>query len=265
MQKTILITGATDGIGLATAKILAKDGHTLLIHGRNEEKLKHVKAELSALAGAGDIQTYIADLSLLDSVKIFAHKVKTEHSKLDVLLNNAGILKTEQPITKDGLDIRLSVNTIAPYILTKVLAPTLGKSGRVINLSSAAQAQVDINELQSKNALTDMEAYAQSKLAITMWSFALAKQYQTDGPAIISVNPGSLLASKMVKQGFGIPGKDINIGAQILVRLCLEAQMNQYTGKYFDNDIGDFSSPHPDAENLQKSKALIDNIEFIIR
>jgi NAD(P)-dependent dehydrogenase (short-subunit alcohol dehydrogenase family) len=269
MTKTILITGATDGIGLATAKILASQGHKLLIHGRNPEKLITVKAQLLALlpedTDKTQVQTFVADLSILSEVKTLANKVKAAHKSLDVLINNAGIFKTPNPVSPDGLDVRFSVNTFAPFIITQQLAPILGKFGRVINLSSAAQAPVNIDALLGKTQLADMEAYAQSKLAITMLSLSMANRYKETGPTVLSVNPGSLLASKMVKQGFGIEGKDITIGADILVRLALEEGIGQYTGQYFDNDKSEFSAPHIDGLNLHKSDKMIGVIEAMLK
>lgn len=261
MNKTILITGATDGIGLATAKLFAAKGHNLLIHGRNAEKLKEVKAQLCSLSDTIEVDSYLADLSSLSQIHSLAQKIIADHQKLDVLINNAGVFKVTPTRTADDLDIRFSVNTIAPYILTQALAPILGKSGRVINLSSAAQAPVDIGGLKGLKVLADMEAYAQSKLAITMWSKSLADRYHNNGPTIIAVNPGSLLASKMVKDGFGVAGKDISIGAEILERMSLEPELEKYSGHYFDNDKGEFSSPHPDALDLEKSNTIIDVIE----
>jgi NAD(P)-dependent dehydrogenase (short-subunit alcohol dehydrogenase family) len=199
MKKIILITGATDGIGLETAKFLASNGHDLIIHGRNIEKLNSVIKLLTEIPNVGSIQGYIADLSVFSDVKKLVNSIKNEHKNLDVLINNAGVFKTNNSITPDGLDVRFVVNTISPYILAQELLNLLGESGRIINLSSAAQSSVNIQALMGKVKLNDMEAYAQSKLAITMWSKVLAEKIVNKGPTIIAVNPGSLLASKMVK------------------------------------------------------------------
>tara|TARA_R110002167_G_scaffold138853_4_gene326256 strand:+ start:5509 stop:5988 length:480 start_codon:yes stop_codon:yes gene_type:complete len=125
MQKTILITGSTDGIGLETAKILLSQGHRVLLHGRNQAKLDNVEKQLSALPGAGQIECYIADLSRKSEVESLAQAVATKHATVDVLINNAGIFHTPEPITSNGLDIRFAVNTLAPYLLTKRLLPLL--------------------------------------------------------------------------------------------------------------------------------------------
>jgi NAD(P)-dependent dehydrogenase (short-subunit alcohol dehydrogenase family) len=264
MQKTILITGSTDGIGLETAKILASQGHHVLLHGRNPAKLEEVVSMLSEITGGGQIESYVADLSHMADVERLAKAVTERHDKLDVLINNAGVYKTPDPITQEGLDVRFAVNTLAPYLLTQRLLPLLGSSSRVINLSSAAQAPVNIDALAGRIHLYDqMATYAQSKLAITMWSHSMALAHK-DGPAFIAVNPGSLLATKMVKEGFGMAGKDIRIGADILIRTALSDEFEMATGQYFDNDVGQFSSPHPDALNPQKAEEVVHTIEAVL-
>lgn len=263
MQKTILITGSTDGIGLETAKMLVSQGHRVLLHGRNPAKLEEVEKTLSV--SGGHVESYVADLSLMANVKALASAVAQKHSKLDVLINNAGVYNAQNPRTKDGLDIRFAVNAIAPYLLTQQLLPLLGTSGRVINLSSAAQSPVNLNALSGQVSLPDGEAYAQSKLALTMWSRSLALSIKEQGPAMIAVNPGSLLGSKMVKQAFGIAGSDIRIGADILCRAALADEFSVASGQYFDNDKGQFASPHSDALNPQKSEELVNTIKTTLK
>lgn len=264
MPKTILLTGATDGIGFDAAKRLAALGHTLLLHGRNPEKLANIHKTLSAVSGVGKLETYIADLSDMSAVDALAESVMAAHSQIDVLINNAGILKTPNTLTKDNLDIRFAVNTLAPYRLTQKLLPIIPKqSGRVINLSSAAQAPVDLDALAGRTALDDMPAYSQSKLAITMWTREMAKTHK-DGPLFISVNPGSLLASKMVTEGFGIAGSDIGIGGKILTRAALGPEFENRSGDYFDNDAGDFGPPHADALDDKKSAYVVQAIEDVL-
>lgn len=261
MTKTILLTGATDGIGFETAKILAAQGHTLLIHGRSEDKLAKV---VEALAGStGVIETYRADLGNLSEVKALASAVTEKHKTLDVLINNAGVFNTSNPQTADGYDVRFIVNAIAPYILTKELVPLLTKTSRVVNLSSAAQAPVNLQALTAMAALSANDAYAQSKLAITMWSFHMSAA-MPDGPMIVAVNPASFLGSKMVKEAYGTEGKDLGIGADILVRAALSDEFANASGRYFDNDSGQFSQPHPDALDMEKNRKLVEAIETLL-
>lgn len=258
MSKTILITGATDGIGKLTAQMLVEKGHRVLLHGRSAEKLATVAAQLG---GAPD--TFVADLSSFNAVQAFAAEVRARHPQLDVLINNAGVLKAAKTQTADGLDLRFVVNTLAPWLLTQRLLPTLGSASRVVNLASAAQARIDLDALAGRTRLADMAAYAQSKLAIIIWTRALA-QALPDGPMIVSVNPGSLLASKMVKEGFGIAGNDLSIGARILCRAALDADFANASGHYFDNDARRFGQPDAAALDAAHAAAVMQTIRALI-
>ncbi len=258
MTKTILITGSTDGIGLLTAKKLAADGHKVLLHGRSASKL-----ESAAAAVGGDVETYAADLSDLSAVRKLAENVRAKHDKLDVLINNAGVLKAPQSVLENGQDIRFVVNTLAPYLLTKLLLPIIPADGRVVNLSSAAQAPVNLKAMQGNVPMADMEAYAQSKLAITIWTREWAKSL-SNAPVMVAVNPGSLLASKMVKEGFGLAGNDMNIGADILIDAALGARFADASGAYFDNDSGAFADPHAAALDQNHAADVMNTINDLI-
>ncbi len=258
MTKTILITGSTDGIGLLTAKKLAADGHKVLLHGRSVPKL-----ESAAAAVGGDVESYAADLSDLAAVRQLAEQIRAKHAKLDVLINNAGVLKAPQTVLENGQDIRFVVNTLAPYLLTELLLPILPNDGRVVNLSSAAQAPVNIKALQGNVPLGDMDAYAQSKLAITIWTREWAKLL-SDAPVMVAVNPGSLLASKMVKEGFGLAGNDMNIGADILIDAALGERFADASGAYFDNDSGAFADPHAAARDKNHAADVMNTIKGLI-
>jgi NAD(P)-dependent dehydrogenase (short-subunit alcohol dehydrogenase family) len=257
MTKTIFITGATDGIGLEAAKLFAADGHTVLMHGRSAAKLDAARAVVGSTTTG-----YLADLSVTADIAALAQDIARDHDHIDVLINNAGVLKLSETVTKDGLDARFMVNTIAPYILTGALLPLMGPEGRIINLSSAAQAPVDIAAMKGGSRMDDMAAYAQSKLAITMWSQYLAESLK-DGPSVLAVNPGSLLASKMVKEGFGIAGNDLSIGAKILYRTALDDEFSNVSGRYFDNDVGALGQPHADAKDPAKVRDVVQAIEAI--
>lgn len=258
MTKTILITGSTDGIGLLTAKKLAADGHKVLLHGRSASKL-----ESAAAAVGGDVETYAADLSDLSAVRKLAESIRARHDKLDVLINNAGVLKATQTVLENGQDIRFVVNTLAPFLLTNLLLPIIPADGRVVNLSSAAQAPVNLKAMLGNVPLADMEAYAQSKLAITIWTREWAKSL-SNAPVMVAVNPGSLLASKMVKEGFGLAGNDMNIGADILIDAALGARFANASGAYFDNDSGAFADPHTAALDENHAADVMNTIKDLI-
>ena len=257
MSKTILITGATDGIGRLTAQKLVDEGHQVLLHGRSETRLAALSQEL------GGAPTFCADFSRMGEVAAMAEAVLADHASLDVLINNAGILRTPETKTEAGRDIRFDVNTFAPYLLTRRLLPIMPCDGRVVNLSSAAQAPVDIAAMMTFQPMEAMAAYAQSKLAITIWSAELARE-MPDGPVFVAVNPGSLLATKMVKEGFGIDGKDLNIGADILVRASLSDAFATVSGQYFDNDSGVFAAPHAAAADPTHMRSVMDALAVVV-
>ena len=262
MAKTIMITGATDGIGKETARLLFAQGHHLLLHGRNGEKLDSVAGEIGNQPGNGHVELFVGDLSRLADVCTLADTIADAHAALDVLINNAGIY-SPGGVTDDGLDVRFAVNTVAPYMLTQALLPLLETSGRVVNLSSAAQAPVNLKALGGAVMLADMEAYAQSKLALTMWSRQMGLELKETGPMVVAVNPASLLGSKMVQSAFGVAGGDLRIGAEILCRASLGADFAHAGGQYFDNDTGQFAAPHDDALDAQKCAAVVRVIEEI--
>ena len=261
MSKTILITGSTDGIGKLTALKLAEAGHQVYLHGRDADKLASVVAEVKAVAtGAAldNIDGFVADFSDLTAVRKMAAEVKEKLPKLDVLINNAGIYTTKSAMTKDGLDVRFVVNYLAPYELTNALLPLLKQSSkaRIVNLSSAAQAPISYKAFAGQARLNDKDAYAQSKLALTMWSMNLADTVVSNDINVIAVNPGSLLNTKMVNEAYGQYWSSADKGASILTELAISDEFTGDTGKYFDNDIKDgahgdakgaFGRPHADA------------------
>ena len=141
----------------------------------------------------------------------------------------------------------------------------INKRGRVINLSSAAQAPVEVEAMLGEKVLDDSEAYAQSKLGITMWSHRLGTELRDEGPVIVAVNPKSFLGSKMVKEAYGVAGGDLSIGADILSRASLADEFIGAGGRYYDNDIEDFTLPHPDTFDLQKVDEVVEVIEKLLR
>lgn len=256
-MSTILITGATDGIGRETAKKLAAAGHTLMLHGRSQAKLDALRDELAAYNAP--LFLYRADFSEVQQVRQLAADITRNHVQIDVLINNAGVYKLAGPMTQKP-DTRFVVNTIAPYILTRLLLPLLAPDGRVISLSSAAQAAVNLDAVEGRAALPDdMAAYAQSKLAIAMWSRWMAEHRASAGQVFVAVNPGSLLATKMVREGFGVAGADVGMGADILLKLATAAEYAGANGRYFDNDRQSWGTLHPAA-----SPQAIEQLEMVL-
>ena len=264
MKKHIVITGSTDGIGKLAAQQLAAAGHVVYVHGRSREKLNHTIAEIKAATGNQEVGGFVADLSDLSAVVKLAAEIEQSLPQLDVLINNAGVFNSPVEHTH-GTDIRFVVNYFAPYLLSQHLQELLKKSpgARLINLGSAAQATVQLEALKGHATIDTRAAYAQSKLALTMWSFALAKSL--DNPAVITVNPGSLLNTRMVKEAFGHHWSPATKGADILFELATAEAVPGHSGKYFDNDKGDWGPAHEDAYNESKTNALLEATELFLK
>ncbi|KJD36107.1 short-chain dehydrogenase [Tamlana sedimentorum] len=263
-MKNILITGSTDGIGKLTALKLAKDGHQIYLHGRSEAKLKAVINEIKAASNNKNITGFVADFSDINAVKKLAEQIKKEVSTLDILINNAGVFKSPTDKTIDGLDLRMAVNYLAPFVLTESLVPILntGLETRIINLSSAAQATVQKGVLTGDATVNASESYAQSKLALTMWSFNFAKNHPNI--VTIAVNPGSLLNTKMAKEAYGQHWSPAEKGVNILYSLAVDAMHISHSGHYFDNDKGSYNKAHPDVYNMAKIKQLLSDTNALI-
>lgn len=264
-MKTILITGSTDGIGKLAAIKLAKDKHRIILHGRNADKLNDTILALKKASNNDNVTGYIADLSDFNAIEKMALEVSKDFTKIDILINNAGVFNSPNSKTENNIDIRFVVNYLAPYILTNKLVPLLKNSAspRIINLSSAAQSTVSLAALVGDETLSTQEAYAQSKLALTIWSFHLSR---TLGFAnVIAVNPGSLLDTKMAQEAYGHHWSSADKGANILYDLASSEKYTQSTGKYFDNDKGGFGDAHSDAYDEQKTNQLISLTDSILK
>ncbi|QXP73796.1 SDR family NAD(P)-dependent oxidoreductase [Tenacibaculum sp. AHE15PA] len=268
MSKTIIITGSTDGIGKLTALKLAKEGHTVYVHGRSETKVKAVVTEIKDASNNNNVKGLVADFSDLKAVKKLAEQIKNDIPTIDILINNAGILKSPVKKTKKDLDIRMTVNYLASYILTNAIISNFKNSEapRIINLSSAAQSTVRKGVLTGDATVNENEAYAQSKLALTMWSFDLAKK--ESNIIVMAVNPGSLLNTKMANEAYGQHWSPAEKGVDVLYDLSLSKDYENDSGKYFDNDKGNpkgrFSKAHPDAYSYEKINNLLTMTDSLI-
>ncbi|MEM9143477.1 MAG: SDR family NAD(P)-dependent oxidoreductase [Bacteroidota bacterium] len=262
-MKTILITGSTDGIGKLAATTLAKEGHRVLVHGRNPVKLEQTVSEINAMAHNAQIAGFVADLSDFGSIQRMVTELDNEFSRIDVLINNAGVFKSARQQNQNKLDMRFAVNYFAPYLLTNGLIPLLknGTSPRVLNLSSAAQSTVSLGALAGKETLSVQAAYAQSKLALTMWGFHLSKMH--DWLNVIAVNPGSLLNTKMVQEAYGQYWGPATKGAEIICDLAVSEKHAGRSGQYYDNDKGAFAHAHPDAYKEQLVNDLISTTDAL--
>jgi len=242
-DQVILITGATDGIGKKTAQGLADRGATVLLHGRSREKGDATLAAIAEATGNNRCRYYRADLAALDEVRKLADEVKSEHDHLDVLINNAGVgpgpmSRRSRELSRDGYELRLAVNYLAPFLLTRLLLPLLRQpeSARIVNVSSAAQQTIDFDDLMLEENYDPMKAYACSKLALTMFTFELAQRLEGAGITVNCLHPGSLLDTKMVRESFSSPWGSAQSGADVEIHVATAADLEGVTGKYFDRN-----------------------------
>lgn len=265
MTKNILITGSTDGVGKQVAMQLATDGHSVYVHGRNPQKVQAVINEIKAATKREDISGFVADLSDLNDVRKMAHDVAETMEHIDVLINNAGVYATPEFFNKDGLDLRYVVNYLAPYVLTEALLPQLRKADapRIVNLSSAAQTTLSMEALRGERKLSQDASYAESKLALTMWSFDLAKREPNIN--IVAVNPGSLLNTKMAHEAYGRSFNTLEKGVSIVYALAIDNRYEGTSGKYYDNDRGGFGMAHPDAYDQGEVTKLLHTTQDLIK
>ena len=235
-NQTIFITGSTDGIGKLTALQLAKQNAHVLIHGRNEKKVASVVDEIKNASKNKNIEGFTADLSSIDEVRKLANEVLEKHDKIDVLINNAGAGTADQRYGKDGTELRMTVNYLAPFLLTHLLLPALKNAApsRIVNVSSAGQAPIDFNDVMLEKNFDSVQAYCQSKLALIMFTIDLAEQLRNENINVNSLHPGTYLDTNMVRRSGITPWGKPETGADAEVFLSVSPQLENATGKYFD-------------------------------
>lgn len=239
-NQTVLVTGATDGIGRGTATELAQRGATVLLHGRDSTRLKATRDEIAVATGTLP-DTYLADFASLSEVRRIASEIGAAHPVLDVLINNAGIGRGPRgsqvrEVSADGHELRFQVNHLAPLLLSRLLLDNLGRAaaGRIVNIASAAQMAIDFKDPMIHRGYDGRRAYSQSKLAMVMATFELARRIDPSEVTVNALHPGSLLDTKMVREGFGTPLGPVETGIDSEVYLATSPDLDGVTGAYFD-------------------------------
>src|SRR5215210_2743652 len=235
-EAKILVTGATDGLGKRVAFELAATGATVLLHGRSRDRLEATIEEVRRETGSEKLDSYLADLSSLGEVRALAEQVLTEQDRLDVLINNAGVIAGERRESEDGYELTFAVNYLACFLLTRLLVPLLRDSApaRVVNVASAGQSPIDFDDVMLEHGYGGMKAYTQSKLAQVMFTFELAKHLGGSGVTVNALHPASLMDTKMVLETFGRSMSTVEEGAEATVRLATSPELEGITGRYFD-------------------------------
>jgi NAD(P)-dependent dehydrogenase (short-subunit alcohol dehydrogenase family) len=238
---TVLVTGATDGLGKALAAELAGAGATVLLHGRDEERGEQTLAELRAKTGSETLHWYRADLASLAQVRGLAEHIAAEHERLDVLVNNAGIGSASpgdgrRVESEDEHELRFAVNYLAPFLLTQLLRPLLAGSApaRVVNVSSAGQAPIDFGDVMLERRYDGVQAYCQSKLALVMLTFDLAEELAGERVTANCLHPGTYMPTKMVLAAGVTPRDSLASGVRATARLVTAPELEGVSGRYYD-------------------------------
>jgi NAD(P)-dependent dehydrogenase (short-subunit alcohol dehydrogenase family) len=235
-EATILVTGATDGLGKRVARELAAKGTTVLLHGRSPERLEATLEELRGQTSTEKVGSYVADLSSLAAVRDLADRILSEYDRLDALVNNAGTIFQERKESEDGHELTFAVNYLSHFLLTSLLLPLLKGSppARVVNVASAAQSPIDFDDPVLERGYEAMRAYSQSKLAQVTFTFELAERLQGTGVTVNALHPASLMDTKMVQDTFGYAMSTVEEGSEAVVRLAVSSELEGVTGRYFD-------------------------------
>jgi len=234
--KLVLITGATDGLGRGVAIDLAQRGATVLVHGRKRARGEAVLAEGKA-AGAPDARLYLADFGVLADIRRMADAILAGEPRLDVLVNNAGIIQDRRQESADGHELTFQVNYLAGFLLTHRLLPLLRRSApsRIVNVASAGQAPIDFDDVMLERRWDGWQAYCRSKLAQVMMTFDLAEALRGAGVTVNALHPATLMPTKMVVGRFGVRST-LQEGVRNTVRLIADPGLAGISGRYFDRD-----------------------------
>ncbi len=253
-DKTILVTGSTDGIGKQTALELAQLGCHIIIHGRNPEFTESTANYIASKTGNGSIDYFVADFSSLQDVKQLSCEIHAKHDHLDVLINNAGVFMNERVLSQDGFEMTFAVNHLAHFYLTNLLMDLLYSAprGRIVNVASMAHAsELDFDNLQGKKFFDAYTAYSYSKLCNILFTNLLAEKLFDSPITVNSLHPG-VISTKLLHAGWGSGGSRIQEGSKTSVYLAVSQEVETVTGKYFSNSRQAKSSAISYNRDIQK-------------
>ena len=235
-DKTILITGSTDGVGRVVAQRLGAGGARVLVHGRDAARGKATVAEIEAAGGKAEFLA--ADLASLAEVRRLAEAVLARTNRLDILINNAGIgtAGAKRQLSADGFELRLAVNYLAGFLLTSELLPLLKASSpaRVVNVASAGQQAIDFGDVMLTRSYDGVRAYCQSKLAQILFTIDLTEELKGSGVTVNALHPASYMNTTMVRQAGVTPWSSVETGADAILNLATSPALEGRSGLYFD-------------------------------
>lgn len=256
-DRTVLVTGSTDGLGRRVAERLGRPGTLLLVHGRDEARGRDVVATINA--AGGEAAFLAADFGSLDEVRGLADAVMDRCNHLDVLINNAGIADVLGPrrVSEDGHELHLAVNYLAPVLLTHQLRPVLGGEHRthIVNVASAAQHEIDFDDLMLERQYDGYRAYGQSKLADIMFTFDAAMRLVRLNVTANALHPATHMNTAPVRSAGITPTGSLDRGAYAVVRLVEGRMQEPPNGAYFEGSRE--ARAHPQAYDPEAADNLL--------
>ncbi len=241
-----LVTGASAGIGLVTARELARRGARVIGVGRSAERCAEAERQIRQATGSKVIQYVVADLSAQAEVRRLAQEVNTSTNRLDVLVNNAGLIRTKREVTVDGLEMTFALNHLAYFLLTNLLLDTLKASApaRIVSVSSAAHqgSKINFDDLQGEKKYSGWRAYQQSKLANVLFTRELARRLEGTGVTANALHPGYVRTQIFRVAGFTgwllrraaeVLAISPEEGARTTIYLATSPEVEGQTGQYF--------------------------------
>jgi NAD(P)-dependent dehydrogenase (short-subunit alcohol dehydrogenase family) len=250
-EQTILITGATGGLGRALAHRAAEHGATVVAHGRDEQRLRELALEVEAATGTS-IDTVAADLADLREVDRLADSVLDTYDRLDVLVNNAGVgfgaPDGPREESADGIELRFAVNHLASYRLAGRLAKLLEVSApaRIVQVASAGQLALDRDDPLTEQGWDGVTAYRRSKLAQVMATYDLAADLVGTGVTVNALHPATFMDTAMVRDSGFAPTSTFEEGLEATWRLVADPALEGVSGRYFDGTHEGTSDPQAD-------------------
>lgn len=255
MDALILVTGATSGIGRATALELARRGFGVIVHGRDGSRVAQTAEQIRRETG-GRVEEALADLSLQREVHGLAEDVTRRFGRLGVLINNAGVYLHTRHLTEEGVETTFAVNVLAPFLLTQLLLPALdaGAPARIVNVASVAHQavhEVDFRNLQGERHYSGYGAYALSKLGDILITYEQGARLDPARITTNAVHPG-VISTKLLHRGFGFGGAPVEEGARVPVFVATSPDLEGVTGEYFTDEHATLSSPLTYDEDLRR-------------